>query len=107
MRLPKWLGDKIIDYQGDLEYKYQWIARDDGYAYDGVPDGGHELYWWFRFSFNEEYVGNTVYVTPDFGEIWASIWLPTHRCLRLCKIGWHVLATHNGKPFCIRCKYGR
>ena len=26
MRLPKWLGDKIVEYQGDLEYEYQTLC---------------------------------------------------------------------------------
>ena len=110
MRLPKWLGDKIVEYQGDLEYEYQTLCYDAGYEYDGVPDDEHDLYWWLRFNFNEEYVGNTVYVHPDFGELWASVWLPSHKWLKLCKIGWHRRWKVNGKFVtlrCIHCSYSK
>lgn len=109
MRLPKFLGDKIMGYWEDIESRYWWMYIDAGQPGRHSVDDNEDLYWSLKFCFNEELEvdGRTTYLTTDWGEIYATLWLPAHKWWKLCKIGWHSFFTSNGKPLCIHCKYGR
>jgi hypothetical protein len=90
MRLPKFIGNKITAYVDEENYLHQMACHDVGVDMHDI-DPINELPWALDNCFPEHLKadGLRTYRTIAWGELWATFWIPTHRKLRLCKIGWH------------------
>lgn len=101
MNLPKFLTrwvDKHIDAAWEDHLEACAYTDIDPHDIDMREDWRNNLHYWFP-DFPD---GRTI----EWGEIWATVWSPSRKRLRLCKIGWHsytrgIITT--GTYYCADC----
>lgn len=91
MKLPQFLADKISNYVDEEDYQHQMACHDAGVDPHDI-DPSNELPLTLNICFPEHVKadGLRTYRTIDWVETWDTFWIPAHRGLRLCKIGWHL-----------------
>lgn len=94
MNLPKWLSDKISDY----EYE-RWCDHVENCAYYDVDPHDIDPLENFRdrlaLCLPDDHNGDR-YVA--WNELTGTYWSPIRKALKLCKVGWHSYSMGKMKP---------